>query len=92
MRSRSRVNNQGLCISHIGQVACKTEVIDDFAADLGVAFDTEGEDATVGIGTEETLGECVGGVGFEAGVFDPCDFGVFLEPSGMSLERRGGWV
>ena len=59
MRRRRGVNDEGLGIAHVREVACKLEVVHDARGGLDIAFDAEGEHATEGVGAEELFREVV---------------------------------
>ena len=81
MRRSGGMDNKCLGIANIGQMTCQFQAVDDFAACFCVTLDTEAQDATICVGTEETLSESMGRMGFQTRVFDPCDLGVLFEPS-----------
>lgn len=49
----------GKGLTNIGQVGGKLEVVDELRGDLSVSLEAERQDTTVGVGSEELLGEFV---------------------------------
>lgn len=82
------VDGEGLGVADVGQVADELEAVDDLGAGGGAALDTDGEDTAVPAG-EVLGGRLVGGVRGQAGVGDPVDVLVLLEPLGEG-EGVGG--
>ncbi|KAB8760612.1 hypothetical protein FH972_026604 [Carpinus fangiana] len=76
------VDGQTLGVADVGQVGDELEAVDDLRAGGLAALDAKGEHAAEAAG-EVLLGQGVRGVRLEAGVRDPRDVLVLLEPLGQ---------
>jgi hypothetical protein len=48
-----RVDNEGLRVSDVGEVACKLQAVNDLASGLGVSLHAEAEDSTKSISPQQ---------------------------------------
>jgi hypothetical protein len=52
-------DERSLVLTNVGKVRRKLQVVDNLGGGLGIRLETEREHTTVGVGSEELLGEFV---------------------------------
>lgn len=95
VRGGGRVDDEGLCVAHVGEVREELHVVHHVEAGLTTALDAKDHYAAKAV-LEETGSNLVRGVILESRVADPRDLGVVLQPLGdgecvvgMALDAQG---
>ena len=81
---RSRVNDQGLCITDIGEVRSQLQLIDHKTAGPRIALHTKGKYTTECVRSQELLGELMRGMVWKTRIQNPGNLWMFLKPFGES--------
>ena len=84
VRSRRRVNDQGLRITDVGEVRSQLQLVDHEASGLCISLYTKGKYTAEGVRPQELLGELVGGMVWKTRIRNPGNLRVFLKPFGKS--------
>ena len=89
------MDDEGLCVAHVGEVREELHVVHHVEAGLTTALDAKDHYAAKAV-LEETGSNLVRGVTLEPRVADPRDLGVVLQPLGdgecvvgMALDAQG---